>query len=288
MATSSARRLSRRTTASTTSMPPLGLASACASSARSVTRQCGVRVAAHSAPRSTPCGVPKSFSKVAAYSGAALLQGREDRAAVVVGHHDRQVGARLVGPDHQGGQVVQEGHVADVGDRPGAVRAGRARRRSRSTGCRRCPARPRLASTIRRSPTGWAPAIRSRSRIGLLAPTTSSPPGGLAASTTRATSYGVRPGCSATKASMRADSVRSAARHSSSQAVSVGSATETAACSAVDGERPVGPATAGPAPRPPRRRRAPAAAAPAGTAWGGRRPRPARPAAPRSVPSSSR
>ena len=59
------------------------------------------------------------------------------------------------------------------------------------------PARPRLASTIRRSPTGWAVAIRSRSRIGLLAPTKSRPPGGLAALTAAATSYGVRPGWSA-------------------------------------------------------------------------------------------
>ena len=46
---SSSRRLSRRTRTSTTSIPPLGLASACSSSGSDSTRQWGVRVAAHRA-----------------------------------------------------------------------------------------------------------------------------------------------------------------------------------------------------------------------------------------------
>ena len=42
------------------------------------------------------------------------------------------------------------------------------------------PARPRLPTTIRRSPTAYGATIRSRSRTGLEAPTNSSPPGGSA------------------------------------------------------------------------------------------------------------
>src|SRR3954447_12416817 len=45
-----------------------------------------------------------------------LLEGREDRATVVVGHHDRQVGAGLVGAEDEAVAVVQEGHVADQGE----------------------------------------------------------------------------------------------------------------------------------------------------------------------------
>ena len=205
-----------------------------------------------------------------------LLERGEDRAAVVVGHHDREVGPRLV-----------------AGRGPGRWRrAGRSRRRRSAIARVLCgrpsaapmaletvpsmPARPRLASTIRRSPTGWAVAIRSRSRIGLLAPTTSRPPGGLAALTAAATSYGVRPGCSATKASMR----------STQRAVRRAPLLEPAGVvrpSARDRRRARRrPGTAGPAsdpacaPRRPRRRRAPAAAAPAGTGSGGRTRRPAR------------
>ena len=51
---SSARRRDRSTTASMTSMPPLGLASACSSSGSEVTRRCGVRVAAHRARPGRP------------------------------------------------------------------------------------------------------------------------------------------------------------------------------------------------------------------------------------------
>ena len=62
IARSSSRRRVRSTTASTTSMPPFGLARAWSSSAAESTRQCGVRVAWQSAARSTWCGVPKSRS----------------------------------------------------------------------------------------------------------------------------------------------------------------------------------------------------------------------------------
>ena len=51
--------------------------------------------------RSTPCGVPKSRSNDAACSGAPCSSEREDPAAVVVDHHDRQVGPRLVGAEDQ-------------------------------------------------------------------------------------------------------------------------------------------------------------------------------------------
>ena len=118
MRASRSRRLSRRTTASTTSIPPLGLASACSSSASESTRQWGVRVAAHRAARSTPWGVPKSRSIAVGVGRVALLEHREDRAAVVVDDDDRQVGARLVGAEHERVRVVQERHVADQRERP--------------------------------------------------------------------------------------------------------------------------------------------------------------------------
>ena len=106
------------------------------------------------------------------------------------------------------------------------------------------PARPRLASTIRCSPTGCAVAIRSRSRIGLLAPTKSSPPGGLAALTTAATSYGVRPGCSATKVSIRRPSARSAVAPLLEPGRVVGLGGDGDVLGG-DGRGPVGPATLG-------------------------------------------
>ncbi len=53
------------------------------------------------------------------------------------------------------------------------------------------PDRPRLAIVLRRPPTSYLGTIRSRSRTGLLAPTTSRPPAGRARATAPATSYGV-------------------------------------------------------------------------------------------------
>ena len=70
--------------------------------------------------------------------GCALLEHREDRAAVVVDDHDRQVRARLVGPEHQPVAVVQERHVAHQREVARCRAAGRAPHRSPSTPCRRC------------------------------------------------------------------------------------------------------------------------------------------------------
>ena len=55
--------------------------------------------------------------------GRALLQHREYAAAVVIDHDDREVGARLVGPDHESGRVVQEGQVPDERVRRPGMRA---------------------------------------------------------------------------------------------------------------------------------------------------------------------
>ena len=188
---SRSRRLSRRTATSTTSMPPFGLASACSSSASDSTRQCGVRVAAQRLARSTPWGVPNSRLVPVGVRRVALLEHREDRAAVVVDDHDRQVRPGLVGPEDQAVGVVQERHVAHQRERSAACAGGRGRRRSPTRRCRRC-----RTGRGWRSPCGGrrprtSATIRSRSRIGLEAPTNSSPSGGSARLTAPATPYGV-------------------------------------------------------------------------------------------------
>ena len=129
---SSSRRLSRRTTTSTTSMPPLGLASACSSSGRRADPP--VRGPGRGAEGGEVDAVGRAEEPLEAVGvrRVALLEHREDRAAVVVDDHDRQVGHGLAGPDDQAVGVVQERHVAHQRERPRAVRAGRARRRSRS------------------------------------------------------------------------------------------------------------------------------------------------------------
>ncbi len=101
-------------------MPPLGEASACSSSGRLSTRQCGVRVAAHSAARSTAVRGGEEPLEAVDVRGGALLEHREDRPAVVVDDHDRQVRLRLVGAEDQAVGVVQEGHVAHQRDHPAA------------------------------------------------------------------------------------------------------------------------------------------------------------------------
>ena len=63
---------------------------------------------------------PEELLEPVGVGGRPLLQGREDRAAVVVGHHDGQVRPRLVGAEEERRGVVQERHVADVGHRAGA------------------------------------------------------------------------------------------------------------------------------------------------------------------------
>ena len=93
-------------------MPPFGLPSAWSSSAAESTRQCGVlRGLAERGEVDVVRGAEEPLVGVRVVLGA-LLEGGEDRAAVVVGDHDREVRARLVRPDHQPGGVVQERHVA--------------------------------------------------------------------------------------------------------------------------------------------------------------------------------
>ena len=59
--------------------------------------------------------------KRAAEVVCAWFEGLEDAAAVVVGHHDRQVArARFARADDQTGRVVHEGQVAHQGDGPRA------------------------------------------------------------------------------------------------------------------------------------------------------------------------
>ena len=82
----------------------------------------------------------------------ALLEHGEDRAAVVVDDHDRQVGPRLVGAEDEPVAVVEEGDVAE--QRQAAVgRCGRGRRRSRWRRRRRC-----------RTGRGWRPPCGGRRR----------------------------------------------------------------------------------------------------------------------------
>ena len=57
--------------------------------------------------------------------GVALFEQFEDTAAIVVGHHDGEVGrSRLGGADQQSGGIVDEGEIAEQGDRAGGVRQG--------------------------------------------------------------------------------------------------------------------------------------------------------------------
>ena len=55
--------------------------------------------------------------------GVALLEQFEDAAAVVVGHHDGEVGRRrFSGADQQARGIVDEGEIAEQGDRAGVMR----------------------------------------------------------------------------------------------------------------------------------------------------------------------
>ena len=191
-------------------MPPLGEASACSSSPRLSTRQCGVRVAAQSAARSTSCGVPKSRSKAWRVLGRALLEHREDRAAVVVDDHDRQVGPRLVGTEDQPVAVVQERHVAHQREVAGAVRPaerGADRGRDGAVDAGQAAVGDHLAAAadvVRPSPSGRGRGSGSRRRP------TSRPPAGTARLTAPATAYGVRPASPASSASSCRDTDASA------------------------------------------------------------------------------
>ena len=148
----------------------------------------------------------------------ALLEGGEDRAAVVVDDDDREVGPLLARAEHQA--VRRRGGTSR---RPSGPGSGCCRGRPRAAPIAvetvpSMPDRPRLASTLRRSPTAYGATIRSRSRTGLEAPTTSSPSGGRARLTAPATSWGVSSGSAASSRSSCRDTDRSAARHSSSHA----------------------------------------------------------------------
>ena len=136
--------------------------------------------------------------------------------------------------------------------------------------------------TLRRPPTSYLGTIRSRSRIGLEAPTTSSPPAGRARATAPATSYGVRSASAREQRVERAAPTRrSAARHAVEPGGVVGCLDDRPGLEVLrrpgTAARSRRPARHG---RAPRRRRAAAAASPGGTAWGGRTPRPARPRRP--------
>ena len=213
----------------------------------------------------------------------ALLERGEDRAAVVVDDHDRQVRARLVGPEHQAGGVVQERHVAHQGERRGCCAAGRARRRSRSRRCRRCRPGPgwRAPSGARRrrsaapSGRGRGPGSRRRRRAGRRA--------GRARLTAPATWYGVRPACVGQHASSRAGPSASAACHRRARP---GRRARRRRRRRTTGSTAYGPVRPAPRGRRPRHLDVVAAeqpAAPGATASGGRRPPPARSGRPSSV-----
>ena len=274
-------------TASTTSMPPLGLASACSSSARlgdPPVRRTGGRAEAGQVD------AVRRAEELLVRVGVLrrpLLEGREDRAAVVVGHHDRQVGPRLVGAEHQRGGVVQEGHVADVGDRAGAPRP--AERGADRAGDGAVDAGQAAVGQHH-------PALADRVRAGHQVEVADRVAGADEEQAARRVG-GVddRRDVVRREAGLRRPRTRRCARRARGPPHATPRARPGRRPSAVHGgvlgvdrERPGGPATARSAPRPPRRRRARAAAAPAATGSGARRPRPARPASPRSVPSSSR
>ena len=100
--------------------------------------------------------------------GVALFQRREDRAPVVVDHHDGQVGSGLVGPDESG-----RSNRAGTSRRPSGPDCETPHDRPRAAPIvaetvPSMPARPRLAMTLRRSPTKVRRhASWSRSRIGV-------------------------------------------------------------------------------------------------------------------------
>ena len=135
----------------------------------STTRVCRTPYPAHSAATSTPCGVAKTRSNTSARCGLAVLERREDRAAVVVRDDDLQVDGRLDGAAQQATHVVQERQVAHVARAPGGA-AARARRPVAVDTVPSIPARPRFAST---SGARSQRATRSRSRTGFDEPTTS-------------------------------------------------------------------------------------------------------------------
>ncbi|UUZ60750.1 hypothetical protein [Nocardioides sp. B-3] len=113
--------MSRRTTTSTTSMPPLGDASACSSAPERVDAE--VRCLRGGAQAPDVDAVRRAEERVVAVGELrrTLLEHGEDRAAVVVGHDDGEVWPRLARAEDEPGHVVQERHVAHQRERPGAA-----------------------------------------------------------------------------------------------------------------------------------------------------------------------
>ena len=223
MRASSSRRLSRRTRTSTTSMPPLGEASACSSSGSDSTRQCGVRVAAHRLARSTPCGVPNSRSNRSACSGApcssvAKIEPPSSLTTTIVrsGSGSCTSWTRPLASCRNVTSPISAKLLVE--SRPRAAPMAELTVPS-------MPERPRLAMVLRRPPTSYRGTIRSRSRTGLEAPTTSSPPRGSARATAPATSYGVRSASSRSSRSSPWLVSASAVFHRSNQSLSSGPST---------------------------------------------------------------
>ena len=221
MRSSRSRRLSRRTTASTTSIPPLGLASACSSSGRRGDPE--VRRAGGGAEARQVDAVRRAEQPVVAVGvlRRALLEHREDRAAVVVDDHDGEVGLGLAGPAHQAVAVVEERHVAEQGE-AAVGRAGRGRRRPRSTRRRRCrTGRGWRSPCGGRRPGSAAPSGRGRGS-GWRHRRRAARSGGSARATAPATSYGVRSGSAASSASRPRPTRRPPRASAANQSVVVG------------------------------------------------------------------
>ena len=198
-------------------MPPLGEASACSSSGRLSTRQCGVRVAAHSAARSTACGVAKRRSKRSAWAGAPCSSIEKIDPPSSLTTTIVRSGSGSPGPSTS--PLASCRNVTSPMSARARLLAGRPSAAPIAVDTTpSMPDSPRLATTLRRAPTRQPCSIRSRSRIGLEAPTCSSPSGGRARATAPATSYGVRPGSAPRSASSCRETERSAASQASSQA----------------------------------------------------------------------
>ena len=200
-------------------MPPLGLASACSSAGFDVTFRNDVRVPTDRLARSAPCGVPKSRSNASACAGAPCSSMEKieppSSLATTIVRSGRGSSGPMTSPVWSCRKVR-----SPISAR---LRVECSRPRLAPIAVLMVPSipdRPRLAITRRRSPTGAGRAIRSRSRIGLDAPTTSRPPAGKARETAPATSYGVSDGSSASSWSTRRPIARSASCHRANQSVS--------------------------------------------------------------------
>ena len=123
IAASSCRRSSRRTTASTTSMPPAALRPARSPASQVVDPPVRRPVAPRRAGRGRRRGACRRAARTTpACAVGALLERGEDAAAVVVDHHDGQVGARLVGADDEAVLSCRKVRSPISAKRPAGVR----------------------------------------------------------------------------------------------------------------------------------------------------------------------